>query len=427
MLVPNRKKGPGIITDYKLDFPAYQETRLSNGVPMFEVNSGTQEIVKIDLVFKVGRINETKRASAKACMALLREGTPGKNSSDLAYQFDYYGAEVKVFSGLEHSHVSLVCLNKYLDDVWPDFMDMVHEPIFSEEELEKYKAVTSQKLLDQISKNDVLSYRKVTELIFGENHPYGYNTQTSDIESLTRDDLQNYWNNNIGINHAFVVLSGKYDSRLRNKIISSIEGLSKSANPRLAVFTDKAIRYHTEKIRTTNEAQTSLKIGRRMFGRTHEDYTKVQVLNTVLGGYFGSRLMKNIREEKGYTYGIYSSIDVWKEDGFFYISAEVANQNVEATMREIFKEIDKLKRKGIEKEEFEMVKNYMLGQMLHLIDGPFATAQLIKNIYTKDIEVEHFRAHVAELKAVSQSDILEMANKYLHEKTFTTVLAGKIK
>jgi len=427
MTTLNRKEGPPIVIDYPLEFPPFSKTTLANGVPVYEVNSGTQDIIKVDLVFKVGRVNEIKRASSKASMRLLREGTSNNSSAELAYKFDYYGAIVKIFSGLEYSYINIVCLTRHLESVWETFLEMVLQPKFDEKEIDKYKVVTSQNLRNQLSKNDVLSYRKITEIIFGSSHPYGYNTEISDIESLTRDHIQKFWQNNIGFNNAFLVLSGKYGHALRQKIIKSIESIELIASPKKGNFFETTLKKVTERIPTTNQKQTSLKIGRRMFGRMHEDYSKVQMLNTALGGYFGSRLMMNVREEKGYTYGIYSSIDSWKEDGFIYISADVANKNLEPTITEIYKEIEKLKTKLLPDEEFKMVKNYMLGQMLHLIDGPFATAQLIKNIHTKDIEIEHFKAHVSLLKSLEAKDILEMANKYLDINYFTTVLAGKIK
>lgn len=427
MAAIDRKRGPGIVRDYALSFPDYARSELNNGIPVFEINAGTQEIIKVDIIFNVGRINEVKRAAAKGAFSLIQEGSTRHSSSELAHHFDFYGAVVKTYSGLEYSYVNMVCLTRHFDEVWEVFMSMVLEPLFDEDELLKYKSVTSQKLIDQISKNDVLSYRRITEIVFGENHPYGYNTEVPDIETLTREHLMQYWDCNVGFNHCFVTLSGKFSASLSDRIMRSIEGLDKQASPALPEFVPKVHTGLTERMATINEMQTSIKIGRRIFGRNHPDYTKVQVLNTVLGGYFGSRLMKNIREEKGYTYGIYSSLDVWKEDGFIYISADVANENVEPTIAEIDKEIEKLRREPIPEEEFEMVKNYMLGQMLHLIDGPFATAQLIKSIYTKDIEIEDFDRHVQALKKMNRNDIHEMAQKYLDKNLMTTVLAGKIK
>ena len=179
-----------------------------------------------------------------------------------------------------------------------------------------------------------------------------------------------------------------------------------------------------EKIATDQTAQTSLKIGRRLFKRKHEDFSKLQFTNTVLGGYFGSRLMKNIREEKGFTYGIYSSVDTWKEDGFFYISADISNTAIDPTIEEIHNEIKRLQTEAIPDNEFKMVKNFMLGQILHLIDGPFASGQLIKNIYAKDLDIEHFKNHIEGIKNTTKNDVIEMARKYLDEKSFITVLAG---
>jgi len=148
------------------------------------------------------------------------------------------------------------------------------------------------------------------------------------------------------------------------------------------------------------------------------------VLNTILGGYFGSRLMRNIREEKGYTYGIYSSFDAWLREGYFYISTDVGAEYTEKTMEEIAVEIGKLKQYPVEEAELKMVKNYLLGQSLNLIDGPFATAQLIKSLKAKNLDLNTFEKAVETIKKIDASRLTELANTYLDTESFTTVLVG---
>ena len=420
----NRKIGPRVFNEYLIEIPEFKVAHLDNGMPLLEIEAGSQEIVRVDVVFRKGRIHESKRASSKASFYLLREGSVNFNSTELAEAFDYYGAYVKIFSGMEYSTISLVVMDRYFDKVWPVFLDMLFQPAYSEKEIRKYQRVYSQKLRDQLAKNDVLSYRIFTEELFGKEHPYGYNTQPEDITALTRSDILEYHRNFHGTDTALAVISGRYSSAIRHKIEQGLSSVSRTSVDLAPDFKPPQSSPDVLKFPTDHRAQTSLKIGRRLFERRHPDYSKFQFLNTILGGYFGSRLMKNIREDKGFTYGIYSSVDTYSRDGFFYISADISNNAIDQTIEEIHKEVELLKNHPVPDEEFSMVKNYMLGQILHLIDGPFATGQLIKNTYAKGLDIEYFNRHIEQIRKMKKTDVMETARKYLDKNSFLTVLAG---
>jgi len=425
-IVIDRNKGPKIHTDFDLKIKGVERTQLVNGLEIHEVNSGTQNIIKIELVYRTGRVFETKRASAKATFSLIREGSTQQNSEELAEFFDYYGAVVKGECNMENSSVSLVVVERYFPKVWPIWLHMVLYPMFSEEELHNYKQVNSQKLINALAKNDVQGYRVFTEKIFGEDHPYGYNTMPQDILDLERADILNFYNTQMGVENAFVVISGKYSSNTKNHIHNLLSNINRHSNQALPRFDSSDPNNELLKVPTENAFQISIKTGKRLFPRKHPDFYKMKFMNMVLGGYFGSRLMKNIREEKGYTYGIYSSVHSWKHDGFFYISADVANEYLDATLSEIKSEILKLQESLISEAELSMVKNYILGQSLNLLDGPFAIGHLVKNLVSKDLSEKDFADNVNETKSITVEEVREMAKKHLNINQFTTVLAGSV-
>ena len=422
----DRVNGPIINKDFDLTVKNLESSTLSNGIKVYELNNGTQDIVKIDIIFKSGRVNETKIAASKAAISLLREGSSSKNSQELAKLYDFYGCSVKLSAGIEYSSITLVCLTRYFDKIWPEWLNMVLEPAYSEDEIVKYKNVTSQRLKDQISKNEIISYRMITEKMFGSDHPYGYNTEPENIQSITKEDILNFYKNNCQFDNCFITLSGNYNDSIRKTILDDFSKIKHKSTPQLNVFPTPTFTNETLKIATKNEAQASIKLGCLWVERQHKDFNKLKFLNTVLGGYFGSRLMKNIREEKGYTYGIYSSFDGWDKGGSFYVSTDVSNEFIDPTLEEIYKEIEVLKNKPVDISEIDMVKNYILGQSLHLIDGPFATAQLIKSLYGTNQSIEGFYKNIREVKEITQNDILEMANKYLQKESFLTVLVGNM-
>ena len=422
----DRINGPLVNNDFDLTVKNLESSVLNNGIKLYEVNNGTQDIIKVDIVFKAGRVNETTIAASKAAIGLLREGSSNKNSRELAYLYDFYGCSVKLSAGIEYSSVTLVCLTRYFAHVWPEWLNMILEPAYAPEEIEKYKNVASQKLKNQISKNEIISYRLITEKMFGSQHPYGYNTQPENIMALKKSDILNFYKNNCQLDNCFMVLSGHYNEKIKQTICDDINRINHKSQIEKNSFPEPLPINETIKVKTQNDAQTSIKLGCLWVERQHEDYNKLKFLNTVLGGYFGSRLMKNIREEKGWTYGIYSSFDGWNKGGAFYVSTEVGNNYIDRTLEEIYKEIDILKKEAVPDKELEMVKNYILGQSLHLIDGPFATAQLVKSLYGTQQSIERFYNNINQVKHITSRDILEMAKKYLVPENFVTVLVGNL-
>ena len=420
----DRKKGPEITTEFDLSLRGVEHYTLSNGLEVYEVNSGTQNIVKVEMVFPTGRIHETRVASASAAMSLLREGSTRHTAQELAYSYDFYGAVVKASCGMEVASVSLVVLERYFHKVWPIWLHMLFYPAYTDEEVEKYAMVTSQKLANQLAKNDVLSYRHLTEHIFGAEHPYGYNTRPEDIKSLDRNSILDFYNKNLGIENAFLLIGGRFSDETRKIITDALGSIDRKNHHPTPTFERPQHTAERIVIPTENEIQTSIKTGKLLFGRDHEDYQGMRFLSIVLGGYFGSRLMKNIREEKGYTYGIYSSVHGWKEDGFFYISADVDNAFTEPTISEIKKELDELSTSRVPEHELAMVRNYVLGQTLHLLDGPFAKIQLVKKIRSKNQGLDEFDKNIHEIKHIDAERLRNLARNYLDPNSLTTVLAG---
>jgi predicted Zn-dependent peptidase len=159
--------------------------------------------------------------------------------------------------------------------------------------------------------------------------------------------------------------------------------------------------------------------------KTHKDFHSLTVLNTILGGYFGSRLMTNIREDKGYTYGIGSGMIPLKKAGYFFISTEVGVEVCNKAIDEIYIEINRLRNESISEKELILVKNYMIGSFLRSIDGPFALANRFKSIMEYDLDYSYYDDYISTIKNIKASDLLNLANKYLDPNSMTEVVAGK--
>jgi predicted Zn-dependent peptidase len=308
-------------------------------------------------------------------------------------------------------------------ELLPLFAEIIQFPSFPEKELATFVENSLQDLQVELTKNDVLAYRALSENIFGASHPYGYNSDETSYKSITVEDLKKQHELCYHADNALIMLSGKVDSSVIQLLNQYLGTLRKGAK---AIYESKVDVEKTTKIwiEKTESSQTAITIGRRLFNRTHEDYAGLFVLNTILGGYFGSRLMENIREEKGYTYHIYSSIEPAIYDGHFYISTEVGNEFTKDTLAEIYKEIAILQNELISSKELKMVKNYLLGNMLNLVDGPFNLSDLYKIYFTENIDYQEFTKLVETIKNISAPEIKDLAQRYLQPDDLWEVVVG---
>ncbi len=273
-----------------------------------------------------------------------------------------------------------------------------------------------------LKKEEVLAYRRITELIFGEHHPYGYNSTPADYAALLREDLVEHFNAWYTPGNCRVFASGRVDERVLD-LVNRNFGQSRRLGPAPKAPLPSGQQIPgVEHIRHPGSLQTAIKIGRPLFSRRHPDYNGVFVLNTILGGYFGSRLMMNIREKRGYTYNIYSTADAFMYDGCLYIATEV---NTSKTIREIFSEMRRLHEAPVPEEELAMVRNYLLGTLLNGLDGPLNTSDVVKTLITEDLSLRAFDDLVHTIRTITPEQIQQLAARYLQPGDFWTITVGK--
>ncbi len=395
---------------------------LQNGIPVYDTHMGTQEVIKFEMVFFAGRPFETKKLAARATSVLLREGTSKHTSSEIAEIFDYYGGSLSLPVGMDTSNIIVYSLSKYFDKLLPVVAEMLNSPGFPQKELNLFKERNKRRLKVELSKNDVLAYRKFTELIFGGNHPYGYNSFPETYSAIEREDLMEHFENNYGAGNCIIFVSGKTGSEVR-KLLEEQLGTGMREVPRRNVLLEPS-NTKAEKVILPHEdsVQTAIRIGCPLFNRAHADYNGMYVLNTLLGGYFGSRLMNNVREEKGYTYNIYSTHDALLYGGYFYVGSEVGNEFVDKAVREIYDEMEKLINEPVSKKEMRMVKNYLLGNLLTNLDGAFNVSEAVKTFVAEGLELEAFQDLVETIKSISPQDIQELAHRYFRKELMWEVI-----
>ena len=419
----NRSIAPPIKLVEKINLKDAEKASFSDNINAYLVKGGKKNIIKIEIAFKAGRLYEPQKLVAQLTARMLNEGTENYTAKALAEKIDYYGATINTKAGMDHVKMTIFTLKKFLPQVMDLAIEILSKPTFPEKEFSTIIKNSIQKLEVNLEKTTYLASAKFYESIFTAKHPYGYTVGVEDYKALNRDLLEAFYKEKYSCSPINVYISGKYeehDVAIIKTALTSLKVESQTVNIDIEPPAYKA-QNHT--IKKEDALQAALRIGMRTIGKNHPDRHTLSILNTVFGGYFGSRLMSNIREEKGYTYGIYSTISSYKQQACFLISTEVDVNVCDAAVKEIFNEISRLKNELIAQEELDLVKNYILGTMLQQLDGPFKISATLKALYDADLDSQYIHDYVEKVKSVSALELQECAKQYFIEESFTTVIA----
>ena len=420
----DRTIAPALITQEKINIPPAQSDRLGNGTPVYIVRSGAQEVVKIELLFSAGQAAASRALLSTAANDLLDEGTKNRSAAELAEGLDYYGAYLQTESGPDWATVSLYTLNKFTRETLPYLLDILSAPSYPDEELSIYRRQGKQRLSVSLNKVDVLARRAFIRSLYGENHPYGRLTMPEDYDRLDGETLRSFHQRHYLNGLKAVFIAGLPSEKTVEKIIGDLDAAGLNAGD-ITESKAELPAPSRQLVEKADALQSAIRLGRRLFNRSHPDYLPFTVLNTVLGGYFGSRLMTNIREDKGYTYGIGSGLVSNLSDGYFFISTEVGAEVREAALAEIYAELKKLREELIPADELTLVKNYMLGSFQRSLDGAFALSERYKMLCTNGLDRSYLEKYPERLMHI-QPEVLKMcAEKYLQDSDLTQVVAGK--
>jgi predicted Zn-dependent peptidase len=426
----NRKIPPPVHQITSLSLPNPVVSYLDNGIPVYQILMGTQDIMKIEIVVNVGRFQEDKKLVARATPRLLREGTASFSSTQIAEQLDFYAGTLQTPVSMDTANIMLYCMTKHFESLVPILAEILWQPRFPEKEMNVWVENNIQRLIVDLTKNDVIAYRKITEMIFGEQTPYGYSSSPEDYRALTPDDLRQFHHDYFRAENMSIILSGKFDDKITG-LLNQYLGQYKPSHPKKELrnpisFGEALSPTKPYKLLVPNadSSQKAIRLGRRIIGRKHPDFHGFFVLNTILGGYFGSRLMSNIREDKGFTYNVYSSSDVMMHDAYFYISSEVGNKFVDKALKEIYKEMDRLQNDLVGEEELQMVRNYLLGNMLNMVDGPFAVSEVVKIYIMDNLPISTLNKLTETICHISPETIRDLAQRYFQRADMFEVVVG---
>lgn len=418
----NRLQAPIIkdATEFDLKLKAYDKYVLDNGVEVYAVNAGTQEVLSLELVFSAGNWFEQQNNIAAATNYLIKNGTKSKTAFQLNEHFDYYGSHLSRGCYNETANIVLHCIDRHFATHLPVIAEMITDAIYPQHELDIYKQNMQQRLTVNLKKCDFVAGRLIDEYVFGKDHPYGVYSNKEDYDALQQEQLQDYYKKYYTEGKCVIFAAGLLPANFQqelNRTIGQLPLNQKEIPTIIHPLTPAA----EKKYRIANDpngVQGAIRLAQPFPNRHHPDFQPVQVLNTLFGGFFGSRLMSNIREDKGYTYGIHSYILNHISTTAWMISTEAGRDVSEATITEIYNEMKDLREELVDDEELQLVKNYLIGTILGDLDGPFHIIGRWKNLILNGLDEQYFYKSVNIIKNISAKELQELANKYLHPEKF---------
>jgi predicted Zn-dependent peptidase len=416
----NRTHTPKLQEIDKIDFVKPQIFDISQEVKLYFMKEVPNETARLDLYFNAGTI-KGDIGIASFVNGMLLSGTKDKTSVQINNEIDALGGFFESGVSNENAVVTVYSLRENVLPILQLLKDVIQNLEFHEHEVEELISDRRQKFRVNMEKVSFLAQRGFQQRLFNDS-AYGRIANESDFDDISVAKLKRYFSDNYlnGLNKVVVVgdlsqdevdqiidLIGSWASKTINIFEKDIKNLKGSVH----IVKDGAI-------------QTAIRVGRTLFNKQHEDYNDFLILNTILGDYFGSRLMSNIREDKGYTYGIGTMVAELHETGYFLIATEVGKEVKDATLKEIQFEINRLQNELVPKEELDLVKNYMLGQLLKSADGPYSMMDLFLSVEPFGLDLDYYNKSIESLNSITPKRIQELAKKYLNWNDMTVVSAG---
>lgn len=418
-----------IAPDFKVvqtvNLPGPQTYTLDNGIALHVINIGEQPVVRLECIFEAGNWYESEAAASYFAVKMLTEGVEGMTSQEISEAFDQLGAFTELTHTSDRVGIVVYCLSRFLPEVLPLVQKLIRSATFPEKEFEELKNITVQNLKVNREKTAYLATTEFRARLFGAGHPYGQSQSTDEIEALGMDAVR--------VHYERFIRDGKFTAVLAGQITEAdVQHVNATLGQNSFDIEAGKFSFHASERYQGDEAiverpesvQSSIRMGRVLFNRHHPDYFKMLVTNEILGGYFGSRLMKNIREEKGLTYGISSHLVTLRNEGYLMIGTDVKKEFTQQTIDEIKKEIARLQTERVGPDELQTVKSFMAGEFAGSLNTAFEVADRRKILLLDSLPANFFNQYIDRVHATTAEDVMEMANSYLRAEDMVTVVAG---
>ena len=407
-----------------ISLPAIETLQPQSADGLFLFRSESTQLVKLDLLFEAGSAYQTKKLCASAAAKLLTVATPTMDSQAVAEFMDYRGILVENDIQVLHSTLSFYFLRRFADELLPVVADMIAEPSFSGKDFETWSKQRRQEILAAERKTSSVARREFYRALFGEEHPLGRHATVDDLDRLSADDVRDFIRQRYTPQNMTVVLADAVDEGLVQMVRSNLKIQNNRNNQNNLPTPHSELR---TPLSTTLPAatQTTIRIGRVLpLAWDDPDYAKFMLLTTLLGGYFGSRLMSNLREDKGYTYGIYARTQIYRGVIVFYITADVAGGKGGEAVEEVKRELERLVNEPVPDDELSLVKTVLAGDFLRSVDGIFERSARFCDMLATCIDERLTRNLHQALADTTPQQLQHLASLYLQPQQMTVCTVG---
>jgi len=420
-----RKTQPPIVPVGPGELPEANKFLLDNNVPVYTIEAGSEDLMKLEFVFNAGQTTEKTPLVSSTTNLMLTEGTENYTADNLNYTLDFYGTFLSMYAEKDSAGMSILFINRHLEKIIGLCSEILFHPVFPKEELDALMKKRLQWYTLGREKVHVIATDQFFESVFGSSHPYGRKNIAQDFTGISRELLVDFHKEHYTTSGMTIIAAGKIPAEtlaLLNRYFGQpSEKNNLPAGNKIVPVGEKIRKIH---IPRKDAVQASLRIGSATINKRENDYPGLKVVDTVLGGYFGSRLMKNIREEKGFTYGIHSSVVSFNLSAYKVIATEVGKEYTSQTLDEIYNEILSLQKYPVEKDELEIVKNFMLGEMVRMFDGPFALAESFRAAWEFGLDNSYYYKLAGKIRTIEPDEIIHLARTYYRIDDLYEIVVG---
>lgn len=411
--------------DIQLSMPLWR--RLPNGVPMCVIDHGEVEVNQIDVYFGGGILEQPKRYVAQLLASMIDKGSSKNSAEAIAEQMAYYGAVKGGSVSDHHIKLSLRCTSRNLPMLMPIFFDYITTPQFDDKEFSNIVEQTRANAVVASKRVASLASIRLSQMLYGEQSMMANEFEAKSIGDVTIADLRAFHNAHFAPESCRVVLSGKVTPAIADEVARWFGSWQSCSFQPLSPWKCQPMDLRRDVIAVPGALQSGIAAAIPAIGRQHPDYIGLRILTTAFGGYFGSRLMSNIREDKGYTYGIHAYLAGRKEEGHIAIATECAAQHTEAVIDEIRHEMRRLREQPMPDEELAVVRNHMMSDLLKTFDTAFSLADYVGSTITVGVQPEYFNRQYSILQTFTPEQLQSLAQTYLVDERLRIAIAGPVK
>ncbi|HET9743741.1 MAG TPA: pitrilysin family protein [Terriglobales bacterium] len=412
-----------------LMLPVPQKFKLENGLTVYVVENHALPVVSADLAILSGsEANPPDRPGLAAFTAtMLEQGTSSRSAAQIADSTDQIGADLNVGSSVDDISLRISSLSSNTAPALDLISDLAQHPAFAPEEIERVRGIQLTSVLQQADQPNAIGTKVLRRVLYGDSNPYGYledGTEKS-LKALQRDDVERFWKEGFTPGNSVLVLSGDLNESEARQLAQKYFG-SWSGGPHLAqpFKVDAEMSRSLVLVDKPQSPQSVLRVGEIGLPRSSPDYVPVEVMNTMLGGLFSSRINMNLREKHGYTYGAFSRWEFRRQAGPFAAGASVRTDVTAPALKELLYELNRIRTEPLSADEIAMAKSAVARSLPGEFESTGRTARTISQLFLYDLPDDYYRTLPSKIENVSSDEVQRVTMQYIDPAKMSIVIVG---